>query len=296
MTKKKNKLRLGLPKGSLEEATIQLFKDAGYTFEIKNRSYRPKLDDLEIDCFLIRAQEIPKYVEKGFLDLGLTGKDMIVENRAKVVELIKLNYMKGKLGGLKWVLAVAKNSKIRSVRDLEGKLISTEVVNITKDYLKKNKIKAKVEFSWGTTEVKPPQFVDAIVDNTETGSTLKAHNLKIIDVVFETSPIVITNKEILKNKWKKKKIEALVMLLKGALNAKERDGALLVFHIPGGKLERILKILPKSKRPTVQKLVDIDWYEATIGCDKLVSRELIPRLKRLGCQGIVEFPLNKAIL
>jgi len=291
----KKQLRFGLPKGSLEEATIQLFKDAGYDISAERRCYRLKIDEEDLDCYLIRAQEIPKYVEKGLLDIGLTGKDMIVENKAKVIELVTLNYIKGRLGTLKWVLAVPQDSKIKSVKDLQGKTISTEIPEITKEYFKKHRVKAKITFSWGASEVKPPIFADAIVDNVETGTTLKAHHLKTIDTIFETSVKLIANKESLKDKWKREKIENLSLLLKGTLMAKEKERVIVMMHVSGEKLKRVLRVIPKIKSPTIKKLLGEDWYDVSFGCDGKETRELIPKLKRMGCQGIIEWPIVKLV-
>jgi len=287
------KLKLGIPKGSLQEYTLKIFKAASFDIEIPKRGYFLKIDDPEIECFLLRSQEIPKYIEKGKLDLGISGDDWIFESRARIIEVCDLRYAKQKIKKVKWVLAVPTNSKIKSVKDLEKKVISTEAVNLVKDYLKKNKVKAKVEFSWGATEVKPPKFADAIVDITETGASLRAHNLKILDTLFVSSTKLITNKTAWQDKWKKEKINDLALLLQGAVRGEEVVN--LMMHIPGERLKRILRILPKLKSPTIKKLAGENWYDVTISCVAKNVRELIPKLKRMGCQGIVEFPVNKIV-
>jgi len=287
------KLKLGIPKGSLQDYTLKIFKSAGFNIDIPERGYFLKIDDPEIDCFLLRPQEIPKYVEQGKLDLGISGDDWIFESKAKVIEACDLRYAKQKIKKVKWVLAVPEDSKIKSVKDLEGKTISTEAVNLVKDYLKKNKVKAKVEFSWGTTEVKPPRFADAIVDITETGESLKAHNLKILDTLLISSTKLITNKTAWQDKWKKEKIKDIALLLQGAIKGEEVVN--LMMHIPGRKLKRILRVLPKLKSPTTKKITGENWYDVTIGCKEKETRELIPKLKRMGGQGIVEWPLIKLV-
>ncbi|MCH8741698.1 ATP phosphoribosyltransferase [Patescibacteria group bacterium] len=287
------KLKLGIPKGSLQNYTLKIFKEAGFNIDIPERGYFLKIDDPEIDCFLLRPQEIPKYIEKRKLDLGISGDDWILESRAKVIEVCDLKYAKQEMKKVKWVLAVPENSKIKSIKDLEGKIISTEIVNLVKDYLRKNKVKAKVEFSWGAAEIKPPRFADAIVDITETGASLKAHNLKILDTILVSSTKLITNKEAWKNKWKIKKIKDLALLLQGAVRG---EGAVsLIMHVPGEKLNRILKVLPKLKSPTVRKTAGQNWYDVIISCKEEEARELIPKLKRMGGQGIVEFPIIKLV-
>jgi len=285
------KIKLGVPKGSLQEYTLKIFKSAGFDIEIPERGYFLKIDDPEIECFLLRAQEIPRYIEQGKLDLGISGDDWILETKAKVIEVCDLKYAKQEIKKVRWVLAVPEDSKIKSVKDLQGKIISTEAVNLVKNYLKKNQVKAKVEFSWGSTEVKPPRFADAIVDITETEATLRAHNLKILNTVFLSSTKLIANKATWKNKWKKEKIEDLALSLQGAVRGEEVVN--LMMHIPGEKLNRILKVLPKL--PTIKKITGEDWYDVEISCKGKENRELIPRLKRMGCQGIVEFPINKIV-
>jgi ATP phosphoribosyltransferase len=292
MTKKI--LRLGIPKGSLQEKTFAMFNKAGFKISLSDgRSYFPMLDDLEIECTLIRAQEMARYVEEGVLDCGLTGKDWVMENRADVVEVADLIYAKQGLGKVKWVLAVSNDSNFKSVKDLEGKRIATEAVNITKDYLRKNKVKAEVEFSWGATEVKVPKLVDAIVEITETGSSLRANNLKIIDTILESTTRFIANKDSVKDSWKKDKIDEISMLLKGALAAEESVG--LMMNVKKEDLDKVLKMLPALKNPTISPLSDGKWVAVmTIVNEKLV-RDIILKLKEAGAQGIVEFPLNKII-
>ncbi|MFH0867737.1 MAG: ATP phosphoribosyltransferase [Candidatus Woesearchaeota archaeon] len=292
MTKKI--LKLGIPKGSLQKKTFVMFKKAGFNISLNDdRSYFPEINDPEIECMLIRAQEMARYVEDGVLDCGLTGKDWILENRADVVEVVELLYAKERLGKIKWVLAVPENSNINSVKDLEGKKIATEAVNLTKDYLKKNGVKAEVEFSWGATEVKPPKLADAIVEITETGSSLRANNLKIIDTVMESSTRLIANKDSWKDSWKRTKIKNIATLLIGALNAEEMVGVFM--NVPGEKLNKILEILPSLKSPTISKLAGLDWYDIFTVIKEDTIRELIPRLKQAGVEGIVEFPLNKVV-
>jgi len=284
-------IKLGIPKGSLQDYTLKIFKEAGFNIEIPEREYLLKIDDPEITCFLLRPQEIPRYVEKGKLDLGISGDECIFEIKAKIIEVCDLRYAKQKIKKVKWVLAVPKNSKIKSVKDLRGKTISTEMVNLVKDYLKRKKVSARVEFSWGATEVKPPRFADAIVDLAETGASLSAHNLKILDTVLQSSTKLITNKSAWKDDWKREKIKALSLLLQGAVRGEEFTN--LMFHVPGGKLKKILRTLPRLKKPTINKITGENWHDVTISCGKKGVRELIPKLKRLGCQGIVEYPIVK---
>ena len=286
-----NKLKLGIPKGSLQENTLKIFKSAGFDIDVPERRYFLKIDDPEIECFLLRPQEIPRYIEKGKLDLGISGDDWILESKAKIIEVCDLKYAKQEIKKVKWVLAVPENSKIKSVKDLEGKTISTEAVNLVKNYLKKSKVKARVEFSWGTTEVKPPRFADAICDITETGASLRAHNLKVIDTILVSSTKLITNKQAWQDKWKKEKIKDLALLLQGAVGGEEMVN--IMMHIPGTKLNRILKFLPKS--PTIKKLIGENWYDIEISCKERETRELIPKLKRIGAQGIVEWPVMKIV-
>ena len=288
-------LKLGLPAGSLQESTIQMFKKAGYKISVGSRSYMPKVDDPEIAARFIRAQEIPRYVSSGKLDFGLTGKDWVVENGVDgdVVEVATLVYAKRTRSVLRWVLCVPADSNIKTVKDLKGKKIATEVVNITKKYLAKNGVKAEVEFSWGATEAKPPELVDAIVEITETGSSLRANNLKIIATVMESSTVVIANKNSWKEKSKREKIENIALLLQGALEAESKVG--LKMNVPKAKLKKICNELPALKTPTVSALSNPDWVAIEVIIDENVVREIIPQLKRLGAQGIIEYPLNKVV-
>ncbi|MEI7905007.1 MAG: ATP phosphoribosyltransferase [Candidatus Firestonebacteria bacterium] len=288
-------LKIGLPAGSLQESTIQMFKKAGYKISVGSRSYIPKVDDPELSARFIRAQEIPRYVNSGKLDFGLTGKDWVVENDVdgKVVEVASLIYAKRTRSVLRWVLAVPADSKIESVKDLKGKRIATEVVNITKKYLAANGVKAEVEFSWGATEAKPPELVDAIVEITETGSSLRANNLRIIDTVMESSTVIIANKDSWKDKSKKQKIENIALLLQGALEAESKVG--LKMNVPKAKLKKICAELPALKTPTISALSNPAWVAIEVIIDESVVREIIPQLKRLGAQGIIEYPLNKVV-
>ncbi len=285
-------LKLGIPKGSLQQATIDLFYNAGYKITVSSRSYFPSIDDEEIECMLIRAQEMARYVESGVLDAGITGHDWVIENDADVIELKELQYAKATLNVVRWVLAVPEDSEIKSVKDLEGKTISTEVVNITKKYLEKHGVNAKVEFSYGATEVKVPHLADAIVEITETGSSLRANRLRIVDTVLETTTMFIVNKKAYENEWKRKKIERLLIMLEGALNAKTRVG--LMMNAPKGNLDKILSLFP-DKNPTISTLADENWVDILVILKKDRVRDLIPRLKELGVNSIVEFPLNKFI-
>lgn len=287
------KLKLAIPKGSLQKYTLKIFKEAGFNITIPKRGYFLKIDDPEIDCFLLRPQEIPKYIEQGKLDAGFSGDDWILETKAKVIKVCDLKYAKQEIKKVRWVLAVPENSDIKSVEDLQGKTISTEIVGLVKNYLKEKKVKAKVEFSWGATEVKPPRFVDAIIDITETGDSLKAHNLKILDTVLKSSTKLIANKTAWQDQWKKEKIKKLALLLQGVIKGEEEVS--LVMHTPGRELKRILRILPKLKSPTVRKITGENWYSVSFDSKKTKIRELIPKLKKMGCQEIIEFPVTKVI-
>lgn len=287
------KLRIGLPKGSLETATLQMFKKAGFNISQGQRSYFPAIDDEELEAILIRAQEMPRYVEEGVLDVGLTGKDWIVENKSRVVEVAELIYAKQGLRPVRWVLAVPKDSPIKSVKGLKGKRIATELVNVTRAYLRKNKVKAEVEFSWGATEVKPPQLVDAIVELTETGESLRTNNLRIIDAVMESTTKLIANGRAYQDKWKKKKIDNLALLLKGALRAEEKVG--LKMNVHGEKLKKVISILPAMRTPTISRLSEENWWALETIIDEKTVRDIIPELKEAGAQGIIEYGLNKVI-
>lgn len=272
-----NILKLGIPKGSLEEATVNLFAKAGYNIKIKNRSYFPSIDDNEIECLLIRAQEIARYVENGVLDAGSTGKDWVQENRADVVEIADLVYSKTSSRPVRWVLAVPNESPIQSIKDLQGKRIATEAVNMTVDYLKKHGVTAAVEFSWGATEVKPPKLVDAIVEITETGSSLRANNLRIIETLMESNTKFVMNKEAYSNPWKKQKVERLVLMLQSAMAANGQVG--LMMNVPKNKLDEVIKILPEGKKPTIAELTDPNWADLTVILEEKLVREIIPDLK-----------------
>lgn len=291
--KMSNLLKLGLPKGSLQESTLKLFRKAGYHVNVSSRSYYPSFDDAEISSMLIRAQEMAGYVENGIIDCGLTGRDWILEQGAKVHEVAELNYAKEGLRPVRWVLAVPNDSPIKSVKDLEGKRIATELVGYTKRFLKSHGVNASVDFSWGATEVKPPHLADAIVELTETGNSLRANNLRIMEVLFESTTRFIANKESWKDPWKRQKIENLVLLLQGALAAEEKVG--LKMNVRRKDLDDILKILPAMHSPTVANLTDPDWVDIDVIIDEKVVRDILPRLKKAGAAGIVEYPLNKVI-
>lgn len=288
------KLKLGLPKGSLQEATIKVFERAGFKIYVSGRSYFPAIDDEEIDPVLLRAQEMSRYVEEGALDCGITGADWILENSSKVVSLADLVYAKQSSVKVRWVLAVPEKSKIKSVKDLKGKRIATEVVNITKRYLRKNKIKADVEFSWGATEAKVADgLVDAVVELTETGSSLRAHKLRIISTLCESTTQFIANKKSLKDPWKKRKMDQISMLLQGAIAASNMVG--LKMNVEEKNLNKILSLLTSLKNPTVSSLTKDNWRAVEIVIREDIVRTLIPKLKRAGAQGIIEYPLNKLI-
>ena len=288
-----NILKLGIPKGSLEEATVNLFAKAGYNIKIKSRSYFPSIDDNEIECMLIRAQEIARYVQNGVLDAGLTGKDWIQENRANVIEIADLVYSKTSSRPVRWVLAVPNESPIQSAKDLQGKRIATEAVNMTVDYLKKHGVTADVEFSWGATEVKPPKLVDAIVEITETGSSLRANNLRIIETLMESNTKFVMNKEAYDNPWKKQKVERLVLMLQSAMAANGQVG--LMMNVPKNKLDEVMKILPEGKKPTIAELTDSNWMDLTVILEERLVREIAPDLKAIGVEDIVEYSINKII-
>ena len=287
-------LKLGIPKGSLENATIELFRRAGFHITTASRSYFPAIDDPEITCMLIRAQEMARYVEDGILDAGLTGRDWIQENEADVVAVADLIYAKQSFGKVRWVLAVPEASGLHSVKDLEGKIIATELVATTKRYLAAHGVKAKVEFSWGATEVKPPVLADAIVEVTETGSSLRANKLKIIDTVLESNTQLIANKQSWEDGEKRQKLEDIKMLLEGAISALGKVGLMLNVH--KNDLPAVLGVLPALKRPTISHLSDEEWLAVNTILDESTVRTIIPRLKAAGGQGIVEYPLNKIVL
>jgi ATP phosphoribosyltransferase len=288
------KLKLGIPKGSLENATIELFRRAGFAISASSRSYFPSIDDPEIECMLIRAQEMARYVEDGILDAGLTGRDWIEENEASITPVADLIYAKQSFGKVRWVLAVPEASDFRSVHDLNGKIIATELVQTTRRYLAAHGVSAKVEFSWGATEVKPPVLADAIVEVTETGSSLRANKLKILDTVLESNTQLIANRHSWDDPAKRRKLEDVKMLLEGALNALGKVGLMLNVH--QNDLPRILEVLPALKRPTISHLSDEEWLAVNTILDETTVRDIIPRLKQAGGQGIVEYPLNKIVL
>ncbi len=288
------KLKLGIPKGSLQEASIQLFKRAGYDIMVNPRSYFPHIDDEEIECMLIRAQEMARYVEDKVLDAGLTGKDWVLENEANVMEVADLVYAKQTLGKVRWVLAVPQNSTIQSVKDLQGKVVATELVQVTRRYLEKNGVKAKVEFSWGATEVKPPVLADAIVEVTETGSSLRANGLRIVETVLESNTKFIANHEAWNDPVKRRKMETLVMLLKSAIDAAGKVG--LMMNVRKEHLQEVLQVLPALKKPTISELSESDWVAVNTVIEEKTVREIIPRLKAANAQGIVEYPLNKIVM
>ena len=288
------KLKLGIPKGSLENATIDLFRRAGYNITTSSRSYFPAIDDPEIECMLIRAQEMARYVEDGILDAGLTGRDWIEEGEADVQPVADLIYAKQSFGKVRWVLAVPESSGFQSVKDLEGKIIATELVATTKRYLASHGVKAKVEFSWGATEVKPPVLADAIVEVTETGSSLRANKLKIIDTLLESNTQLIANRTSWQDEWKRLKLEDMKMLLEGAINALGKVGMMLNVH--KDQLAAVLAVLPALKQPTISHLSDEDWLAVNTILDESTVRNIIPRLKKAGAQGIVEYPLNKIVM
>jgi len=286
-------LKLGLPKGSLQESTLKLFRKAGYHVSISSRSYYPSFDDPEIEAMLIRAQEMAGYIESGILDCGLTGKDWILEQNASVHEVAELIYAKEGLRPVKWVIAVPNDSKIKTVRDLNGKRIATELVGFTKRYLKSKGVKAEVDFSWGATEVKPPHLADAIVELTETGTSLRANNLRVIDTILQSSTRFIANKKAWQDSWKHRKMENIVMLLRGALAAEEKVG--LKMNVPARALKRVMSLLSALHSPTISTLSDQDWCALEVMINEKLVRELIPKLKMAGAAGIVEYPLNKVI-
>jgi ATP phosphoribosyltransferase len=287
-------LKLGIPKGSLENATVELFRRAGFVISTSSRSYFPAIDDPEIECMLIRAQEMARYVEDGILDAGLTGRDWVQENESNVVAVADLIYAKQSFGKVRWVLAVPEGSEFQKVNDLEGKVIATELVQTTKRYLKTHGVTAKVEFSWGATEVKPPVLADAIVEVTETGSSLRANKLKIIDTVLESNTQLIANNAAWVDTAKRRKLQDIKMLLDGAINALGKVGLMLNVH--KNDLPHVLEVLPALKRPTISHLSDEEWLAVNTILDETTVRDIIPRLKQAGAQGIVEYPLNKIVL
>ena len=288
------KLKLGIPKGSLEQATVELFRKAGFTITTASRSYYPAIDDPEIECMLIRAQEMARYVEDGVLDAGLTGRDWVEENEADVETVVDLIYAKQSFGKVRWVLAAPEASPFHKVEDLQGKTIATELVGTTKRYLESRGVKARVEFSWGATEVKPPDLADAIVEVTETGSSLRANKLRILETVLESNTQLIANKAAFADEWKRRKLTDMKMLLEGAMNALGKVGMML--NVRKEDLKSVLAVLPALKMPTVGQLSDDTWLAVNTILEESTVRSIIPRLKEAGAQGIVEYPLNKIVM
>ncbi|MBA2124133.1 ATP phosphoribosyltransferase [bacterium Unc6] len=292
--KPNKKLKLGLPKGSLQESTIKMFKKAGFNIYVSERSYYPVVDDEQIEALLIRAQEMPRYVAAGVLDCGITGQDWVNENDCDVVQVCELTYSKATSGPVRWVLAVLKDSNIESVKDLEGKRIATELVQVTKKYLKNHNVHADVEFSWGATEVKPALgLVDAIVELTETGSSLRTNRLKIIDNVCISKTQFISSHSSWSDLWKRNKMQTIALLLRGAIFAEEKVG--LKMNVHSKNLKKVLSILPAMKKPTVAPLSTKGWYDVDTIIDEKIVRDLIPKLLKTGAEGIVEYALNKVI-
>jgi ATP phosphoribosyltransferase len=288
-----SRLKLGIPKGSLQDSTIELFARAGWRISVSSRSYFPTSDDGELECMLVRAQEMARYVGSGALDAGITGKDWILETSGEVEEIAELVYSKTSLGKVRWVLAVAEDSSAQSVKDLEGKVIATEAVQLTEQYLRKHGVKARVEFSWGATEVKVPQLADAIVEVTETGASLRANKLRIVDTLLESAPWFIANRDAYRDPWKREKIGNLVLLLEGAIKAYNRVG--LMLNVRRDDLDGVLRALPALRNPTVAQLSDPAWVAINTIVEERTVRQLIPALKAARAEGIVEYPLNKIV-
>jgi ATP phosphoribosyltransferase len=293
MNRKNRVLKLGLPKGSLQESTLRLFKKAGYHISVSSRSYYPVFDDAEIESMLIRAQEMARYVEDGHLDCGLTGRDWVLEQNADVIEVAELRYAKEGFRPVRWVVAVPMESKIKSLKDLDGKRIATELVGFTRRYLKSKGLRAEVDFSWGATEIKPPFLADAIVELTETGTSLRANNLRVVETMIESTTRFISNKKAWHDRWKRQKMENIALLLRGALAAEEKVG--LKMNVPEKSFKRILNLLSAMHSPTVSSLSDSGWYAVDVVTDERIVRDLIPKLKAAGASGIVEYQLNKVI-
>lgn len=289
-----NSLKIALPKGSLQEPTLRLLQKAGYNIYTSDRGLRPSSDDESLDIYMIRAQEIARYIDQGFIDCGITGYDWAYENNVDLVDLAELPYSRATVRPTRWVLVVPEDSPIKTVEDLEGKHIATEGMGITNRYLAEKGVTAKVEFSWGATEVKVPDLVDAIVDVTETGSSLRANKLRIVDELLRSFPHFYSSKDAFADDWKREKMERMVMMIKGALEARDKVG--LKLNLPAASLEAVLEKMPSLRRPTVSRLADEDWLAVeTIICES-VARSLIPDLKELGAEGIIEYPLNKIVL
>jgi ATP phosphoribosyltransferase len=288
------RLKLGVPKGSLQDATIDLFSRAGWKIGVSSRSYVPTIDDVEIECLLVRAQEMARYVETGALDAGITGHDWVVESGANVEELAELIYAKQRLSRVRWVLAVPEDSAIRKPEDLGGKIIATEIVRITEKYLARHGVTARVDFSWGATEVKVPQLADAIVEVTETGASLRANRLRIIDTVLESATVFVMNRSAASDPWKREKAQNLILMLQGAIAAASKVGLLL--NVRRDDLNGVLDVLPALKNPTISTLSDPDWVAVNTIIEESVVRQILPKLKAANAQGIVEYPLNKIVL
>lgn len=286
-------LTLGLPSGSLMDATFELFAKAGFSISGSKRSYRPAIDDPEIQVRLLRAQEISRYVEHGYLDAGLTGRDWVAENASAVHEVVELSFSKVSAQPTRWVLVVPEDSPIRTVADLEGKRVATEAVGMARRFFEKAGVRVEVEFSWGATEVKVPDLVDAIIDITETGSSLRANKLRIIETLMESFPVLVANPAAWQDGWKREKLETLSLLLKGALAARDLVG--LKMNLPDGKLKNLLEALPALRNPTVSPLAQPGWVAVETVIEEKTVREIIPRLKALGAEGIIEYPLNKVV-
>ncbi|MGA1235651.1 MAG: ATP phosphoribosyltransferase [Limisphaerales bacterium] len=293
VTKKQPVLRMGLPKGSLQQATLEKMAKAGWNINVGSRSYLPYVDDPELEIRLIRAQEVSRYVEHGYLDCGITGHDWIHENGSKVHEIGEFLFSKATRQPARWVLAVPESSPVKTVKDLQGKRIATEVVGITKKYLRKHGVKAEVEFSWGATEVKAHELVDAIVEITETGSSLRANKLRIVDTLMISTPRLIANETSWKDRWKRSKIETMALMLRGALEAETKVG--LKMNIEEKKVAALLKALPALRNPTISQLGQPGWVAVETIIDECVVREMIPSLKQAGAEGIIEYPLNKVV-
>ena len=289
-----NQLKLGFPKGSLQDATIDLFARAGWRISLSVRSYVPSIDDAEIECLMVRAQEMARYVETGALDAGITGHDWVMETEANVEEMAELVYAKQRLARVRWVLAVPEDSPVQKPADLAGKVIATEVVRTTEKYLAKHGVSARVEFSWGATEVKVPRLADAIVEVTETGSSLRANRLRIVDTVLESATVLIMNREASANDWKREKAENLILMLQGAIDATNKVG--LMLNVRREDLGAVLNVLPALKNPTISNLSDPEWVAVNTIIEESVVRQILPRLKAAKAQGIVEYPLNKIVL
>lgn len=286
-------LKLGIPAGSLQEATAALFQRAGYNIKFSSRSYYPTIDDAEIQCLLIRAQEMARYIEQGILDAGITGYDWIQETGADVVEVCELVFSKVSRGPVRWVLAAPEDSAIESVKDLEGKRIATEAVGLTKAYLAKHGVTASVEFSWGATEVKPPQLADAIVEVTETGSSLRANDLKIVDEVLKSTTRFVANRQAIQDVWKKEKLNNISLMLKSCLAAEGKVG--LMMNVRLEDLDKVIDQLPALQKPTLSSLSDKEWVDVNTIVEESVVRTIVPQLKAAGAKGIVEYPINKII-